>query len=238
MAIETRLSSRQNFWHMLYIVGFTAFGLWGWYDYAITIPNMERAVAEYEAAEKTKGDLEKQSATAALDEAQKAAFKAAESTLAKYKEKPVPPAAYDRAVQLWLYMVGCGGSVPFVVYMNIMARRRRYRLDDDGTLTTPEGVFRHDEIVGLDLSKWMEKWIAKVKVADGREIKLDDYQYQFTEDIVGVLAARFEPGKWTSDARPIGDPKSRDTKKALAEQEAREAAEAESSGQDSGSESN
>ena len=41
--------------------------------------------------------------------------------------------------------------------------------------------------------------------------------------IVGVLAARFEPGKWTSDARPIGDPKSRDTKKALAEQEAREA---------------
>jgi len=31
---------------------------------------------------------------------------------------------------------------------------------------------------------------------------------------VAKLAARFHPGKWTSDARPVGDPKSRDTKAA------------------------
>jgi hypothetical protein len=37
---------------------------------------------------------------------------------------------------------------------------------------------------------------------------------------VALLAARFYPGEWTSDARPIGDPKSRDTKKAEQEERA------------------
>jgi hypothetical protein len=46
---------------------------------------------------------------------------------------------------------------------------------------------------------------------------LDDFLYTGVEDIVATLAARFHPGQWTSDARPIGDPKSRDTKKAAAE---------------------
>jgi hypothetical protein len=72
--------------------------------------------------------------------------------------------------------------------------------------------------VGIDLTTWMSKAIAWVEVEGGRRIQLDDYKYRFTEDIVGVLAQRFYPGEWTSDARPIGDPKSRDTKKALAEQ--------------------
>jgi hypothetical protein len=53
-------------------------------------------------------------------------------------------------------------------------------------------------------------------------VKLDDYEYKGVEDIVAVLAARFHPGQWTSDARPIGDPKSRDTKAALAAAKAAE----------------
>jgi hypothetical protein len=74
------------------------------------------------------------------------------------------------------------------------------------------------------MANWMEKSIATVVTTDGKRINLDDYEYKGVEDIVAVLAARFHPGQWTSDARPIGDPKSRDTKKALAEAEAAAAA--------------
>jgi hypothetical protein len=80
------------------------------------------------------------------------------------------------------------------------------------------------QLADVDMSIWMEKSIATVVTTDGKRIGLDDYQYQGIEDIVAVLAERFHPGQWTSDARPIGDPKSRDTKKAAAEAEAAAAA--------------
>jgi hypothetical protein len=64
------------------------------------------------------------------------------------------------------------------------------------------------------MSQWMSKSTAFVEISDGPRIKLDDYKYAGIEDLVAVLAARFHPGEWTSDARPIGDPKSRDTVKA------------------------
>jgi len=116
-----------------------------------------------------------------------------------------------------VYMVGCGVGVPWFLFTQIGLMRRKYRLDDDGTLHAPEGTFASEQIVGLDLSKWMSKAIATVEVEGGTQIKMDDYKFRYTEDIVGVLAQRFYPGEWTSDARPIGDPKSRDTKKAAAE---------------------
>ncbi|MFM7052625.1 MAG: hypothetical protein ACKOYN_10925 [Planctomycetota bacterium] len=234
MAIETRLHSRQTIWHIAYTLACVLFAAWGWYDYAVKYPAQDARYAEYKELSDIKERLDKGD-TAALTPEEQAELRRATDGLAKFVEVPAPRSRFDYQVQIWVYMVGCGASAPFFVLMNIQARRKRYRLDDDGTLTTPDGTFRQDEIVGLDLSKWMDKWIAKVKVADGREVALDDYKYQYTEDIVGVLAARFEPGQWTSDARPIGDPKSRDTKKALAEQEAREAAGASDDGDPQGS---
>jgi hypothetical protein len=157
---------------------------------------------------------------AGLSDAEKEQFRVANDVLNRYKdEKPAEPAAYDRPVQLWLYIVGCGVlGVPWFVWAQWQISRRRYRLDDDGTFHAPEGTFSREQIVGIDLTTWMSKAIAWVEVEGSRRIQLDDYKYRFTEDIVGVLAQRFYPGEWTSDARPIGDPKSRDTKKALAEQ--------------------
>jgi hypothetical protein len=49
---------------------------------------------------------------------------------------------------------------------------------------------------------------------------------------VAAFAARFYPGEWTSDARPVGDPKSRDTKRALAEQAAADAGQHAATGDD------
>lgn len=236
MAITTKIQPRQTWRNLGYAGLCLALALWGWYDYSVTIPRREAEVAEWTEADATRSELEALAKTAPLDEAQKARFKTAEATLAKYTEKPVPPAAYDRAVQMWLYIVGCGVlGVPPFLYAQWRLSRQRHRLDDDGTLHGPEGSFPSDKVTGIDLSKWMDKGLATLEVEGGGRVVLDQWKFQFTEDIVGVYAQRFEPGKWTSDAYPIGDARSRETKRALAEKEAaEEAAEAGASSGDDG----
>ena len=105
-------------------------------------------------------------------------------------------------------------GVPWFAWAQWRLSRSRYRLNDDGSFDCGAGSFAHDEVTGIDMDRWMAKSIAFVLLKDGRRIELDDFKYKGVEDIVAALAARFHPGQWTSDARPIGDPKSRDTKKA------------------------
>jgi len=225
MAIETKVQTKLTLQNTAYAVICLGLGMWGWYDYSISIPRQQATFEEYAAAEKTKSELENLAKATALSDAEKEQFRAASDVLLRYKdEKPAEPAAYDRPVQLWLYIVGCGVmGVPYFVWLQFSLSRRRYRLDDDGTLHAPEGTFTPEKIVGLDLTKWMAKSIATVEVEGGTKITLDDYKYKHVEDIVAALAARFYPGEWTSDARPIGDPKSRDTKKAQEDAEKRAA---------------
>lgn len=216
MAIETKVQTKLTLQNTAYAVLCLGLALWGWYDYSVSIPRQQAAFEEYAAAEKTKSELENLAKATSLSDAEKEQFRTASDVLLRYKdEKPAEPAAYDRPVQLWLYIVGCGVmGVPYFVWLQFSLSRRRYRLDDDGTLHAPEGTFAPGKIASLDLTKWMAKSIATVEVEGGTKITLDDYKYKHVEDIVAALAARFYPGEWTSDARPIGDPKSRDTKKA------------------------
>jgi len=226
MAIETRIQPRQTLQNVAYGIICLALGIWGWYDYAIKIPAQEAAFVEFTAAEKVKSALEETARTTPLNEQQKAEYTVARELLEfKYKEKPAEPAAYDRAVQLWLYIVGCGvAGVPWFAWAQWQLSRKRFKLNDDGSFVSAEGTFAADQIAGIDMSKWMAKSIARVETADGRKIELDDYKYKGVEDIVATLAARFHPGEWTSDARPVGDPKSRDTIKAKQDAEAAAAA--------------
>lgn len=230
MAIETRVQPRQTIQNVAYGVLCLGLGIWGWYDYAVKIPNAEAAFIAYTDAEQSKSELEELARTGTLSDAQREQYKLAESTLALFKEKPAEPAEYDRAVQLWLYIVGCGVlGVPWFAYAQWNLSRLRFRLGDDGSFSAPEGQFSAEQITGIDMSRWMSKSIAEVEAEGGVRIRLDDYQHKGVEDIVAHFAARFEPGKWTSDARPIGDPKSRDTK---AQQEAASGQSPESQGSD------
>lgn len=213
MAIETRIQPRQTIQNVAYGIICLALGLWGWYDYSVKIPNSESAFREYTAASERKAVLEKVTADRPLNDAEKVEYNAVQQTLTKYKEKPAEPAAYDRPVQLWLYIVGCGVmGVPYFAFMQWQLSRKRFRLGDDGSFECAEGKFTAAQVTGIDMSRWMAKSIATVQVEGGLAIALDDFKYKGVEDIVAHFAARFEPGKWTSDARPIGDPKSRDTK--------------------------
>ena len=120
------------------------------------------------------------------------------------KGRPTPPAAYDRPVQLWMYMVGCGVmGVPWFLWQWIATARRRYSLEDDGTLVAPEGRFGRTEIADIDMDKWMSKSLATVVLADGRKLVLDDYKHRDMHLIVGAIASERYPEKWSPEARDL-----------------------------------
>ncbi len=219
MPIETRIRPSMTAKNLIAAVVCLGFGVWGWYDYAVKIPQERADFAAFTEAEKINSEIEAASRTRTLTDEEREKAKEARATLDRFKEaKPSEPASYDDDIQLWVYIVGCGVlSGPYFLYAQWKLTRRRFRLDDDGTLHAPEGTFAADQLADLDMSRWMEKSIATAVTTNGTRIDMDDFLYTGVEDMVATLAARFHPGQWTSDARPIGDPKSRDTKKAAAE---------------------
>ncbi len=118
---------------------------------------------------------------------------------------PEPPASYDRWVNFWIYFVGTGIlGTPWFVWKLWSRRGQAWRLEDDGSFSTPDGVFAAEEIADIDMSIWMKKSIAKVLIKDRAEpIVLDDYEYADVYLIVGALASRFHPDEWTEEAKLI-----------------------------------
>ena len=117
---------------------------------------------------------------------------------------PESPASYDGFVNFWIYFIGCGVlSTPYFVYRLFSRRGKVWRLEEDGTLSTPEGVFPPEAIKDIDMSIWMKKSIARVETEGlGGTLVLDDYEYQDMYLIVGALAHRFYPEEWTAEAKP------------------------------------
>ena len=135
---------------------------------------------------------------------------------------PEPPASYDRWVNFWIYFVGTGIlGTPWFVWKLFSRRGQTWRLEDDGSLSTPDGVFGRDMIDDIDMSIWMKKSIAKVEIKDRSEpIVLDDYEYADVYLIVGALASRFHPDEWTEEAKPIKEGGDDEEDGALEESEA------------------
>jgi hypothetical protein len=232
MAIETRIQSRQTIQNVAYAVICLGLGLYGWYDYSIAYPAQDAIATQKESYKAMYDELLAVPAESRSPE-QQAQLKEADAFLNEHKEAPKKREEYDYAIQLWLFIVGCGVlGTPWFVWAQWQLGRKKFRLDDDGTFHAPEGTFPASKITGIDMNRWMAKSIAWVEIEGGQRIAIDDFKYKGVEDIVAALAARFHPGQWTSDARPIGDPKSRDTKKQLAEQAAKAAAGSEAGGSD------
>ena len=121
-----------------------------------------------------------------------------------------PPSKYDRPMQ-WLFIL----CLPFgFYYLRAYTKMKKsagiYSLSNDGTLSTPEGVWKSDEITDIDMGRWIAKtgnarstWTAKAIVGDGSPILLDDYVYNDMHMIIGALAHRFYPDQWTPLARRV-----------------------------------
>ena len=245
MAIQTSIKRSFIFWNVLYIVLCGGLGAWGAYDYWVTIPAQEQAVATYEElnvrraelemrgvlwtllAKKADGTItETESETLeeirlAMQEAdlpgppppltdeEKEEYKALKKTIEVDFENtaPEPPASYDGWVNFWVYFVGTGIlGTPWFVWKLLSRRGMSWRLEEDGSLVTPEGTFPADQITDIDMSVWMKKSIARVEVEGATgPIVLDDYEYENVYLIVGALAHRFHPDAWTEEAKPVKD---------------------------------
>jgi hypothetical protein len=147
------------------------------------------------------------SAPPPLSDAEKARYSEIKDTLTREFEntQPEPPASYDRWVNLWVYVVGTGIlGTPYFAWRLFSRRGQTWRLEDDGSLVTPEGTYPADAIQDIDMSIWMKKSIAKVQVQGRAEpVVLDDYEYQDAYKIIGTLAHQFHPDEWTEDAKPV-----------------------------------
>ena len=124
----------------------------------------------------------------------------ADEALAIYGDA-TQPSAYDRPIQ-WLF-IACLPFVPFYAWTFLSTRKRWYRLDPDGTLHMPEGVWKQEEIADIDMNKWMAKSVCWVVNTDSTRIKLDAHIHKNLDKIIGVIAHHLRPDEWSLDARPV-----------------------------------
>ena len=92
----------------------------------------------------------------------------------------------------------CALAPSRVVYVSCQPER----LADERALFA-RGGYALTQVTGIDMSRWMSKSIATVKLADGRSIVLDDYKYRNMHLIVGAIASARYPEDWTEDARDL-----------------------------------
>ena len=209
MAIETSLQPRQKWWNLLYAVICAGLAAWGAYDYWVSIPRREAEFVAYEANKKRHEELAAAATKAPLADAEREEYLRLDAEFQKRasENRPVPtmPPAYDRPVQFWMYMVGCGVlGVPWFLWQWLSIAGKRYRLEDDGTLRAPgQPPVPADAIADIDMTKWMSKSLATVRTADGKSIVLDDYKFRDTHLIVGAIAARLYPDDWSSDGKDL-----------------------------------
>jgi hypothetical protein len=216
MAIQTSIQPFTLWRNLGFAMLCAIFAVWGWYDYEYKIPRLERDSAAYQSAKDSRAALEKAAESAPLNEAQLKQMDEAKAVLADIKDRygngvPNKPATYDRPMQLWLYVVGCGLlGVPSFLWPIVRTSRQVFRLDDDGTLHTPDGTIRADQIVDIDMSRWCSPtgdrrstWTAKAVLQDGRQILLDDHDHRNMHLIIGAIAHRLHPESWTAEAKRV-----------------------------------
>jgi len=205
MAITTTMQPRQLWMNGLYAVLCLVLALWGWYDYEIKIPNDQKAFDEHKQLSEEAVAIEKTKETVgALTDAEIIRYEELTAKLKEYKDAPVEPGKYDRDIQMWLYIIGCGiCGVPYFAWQLWSIGRRRYALGDDGRLVLPEGTFPIADIPAIDMSRWMSKSIAVITLPDGRTSTLDDYKFKGMDRIVHALVTRLEPGQWTDEVKPV-----------------------------------
>ena len=210
MAIETTLQARQKWWNILYAVICAGLGAWGAIDYWVTIPRKEAEVAAYEVAATTAEEMEAKARAAAaapgaaqtLSAEDVKAYEAAKAVVDK--GKPVAPAAYDRPVQMWLYIIGCGVlGVPWFLWEWLSAASKKYRLNADGSFEFNRRTIPMEDIADIDMAKWMSKSVATVVAKYGTRITLDDYKFKNSNLIIGGIAARLYPNDWDADGRDL-----------------------------------
>jgi hypothetical protein len=207
MAFESRVRPRQFWFTVGYAVLCAVLGLWGAYDYWKRIPRQEAEFAEYQSATERVKRYADRSVPGAprLTAEEESDYQQAREVVDRFASgAPTPVAFYDRPLQLWVYMLGCGiVGTGWCVVSLVRTSSRSFKLDDQGMLHAGTRRIGPDEVTGIDMARWMAKSIATLRVRDGAPIVLDDYKYGGMHLIVGTYAHRFDPQRWNADATPV-----------------------------------
>ena len=146
-----------------------------------------------------------------LDQAQQIEYSEAERVLSEFKdEKPQPPSKYDGIINLWLWVIGGVATIPFLLWPFWKFRHGGWILSEDGALTTPSGkVHPGEEIKDIDMSTWRglldpqasnkTTWQAKIILANGQKLVIDDYLWEGADKIIAHFAHQFHPNSWDAE---------------------------------------
>lgn len=208
MALVATAKKKRVLWLGAYGILSLVLAVWGAYDYWVRIPDHERDFALFASNKEVFDQLEAKAATTALTEGEIRSYSEAKEVLSSFKDStPEPVPAYDRPLQLWVYIIGCGVlGVPWLVFEIVRLRKQRLELDNDGTLTFNGLSLTGEQIQSIDMSRWMSKSIATVHGTNGERVKIDDYHLQDAHLIIGRIANRFTPDMWNLDATRVKPP--------------------------------
>ena len=216
MSIKTSISPLYAGQKLFAVVLCAVFGLWGAYDYAIKIPRkeatflrFEQLKSELEQLDKSKSDHQQHGTQPSQAERDRYSQVTTElNSLTPGGNAPTRPSKWDRTTQ-WLY-IACLPFAFWFLWLFIKAKRQHYELDDGGgTLHfqgDPEfgqGAWAREQIVDIDMSRWMAKSVAYLIDSKGTRLKLDAYLHKDLHLIIGAIASRFYPDKWDAQAKEI-----------------------------------
>jgi hypothetical protein len=208
MAVICALRTKRLIWLVVYAVLCFALGVWGAYDYWVRIPQDEQRYREFEDVKSTFDSLQKKSNEGkSLNAEERTAYEESKKRVAEFQPPPSPVPAWDRPLQLYVYVIGCGIiSTPWFLWSLRKARGKRVELtdfSDAGVLRSSDTTFEVRHATEIDMSRWMSKSIAVVRGPDGASIEIDDYMLQDGEKVVGFFAHRFLPAEWTTEAKRV-----------------------------------
>ncbi|NBX35970.1 MAG: hypothetical protein EBR10_01930 [Planctomycetes bacterium] len=208
MPVVCELRTKRLVWLVVYIVVCFALGVWGAYDYWIRIPHDEQRFRDYETVKGSFDSLQKKADEGrTLNADERKQYEESKKRVAEYQPPPSPVPAWDRPLQLYVYVIGCGViSTPWLIWSLQRARRKRVELSDlsdTGVLRGGETTIEVRQVTEVDMSRWMSKSIAVVRGPAGASIEIDDYLLQDGEKVVGFFANRFHPSEWTTEARRV-----------------------------------
>lgn len=212
MPVTTTIAKSFVGWMLIFTILCLVFGLWGVYDLTVDIPHRQQQHDRFVEVQQRLAALneistEREASGQPITDEEIAEYTSLENEmqqLAPGGENPVSPGKFDPLIQ-WIYIL-CLPCVPYFILQLARAWGKSYRLDEDMTLHHPEGTWKAQDIVDIDMSRWMAKSIAWVVHVDGTRVKLDDYHYTNTHLIVGAIAQRKYPEKWDSEAKQIKSP--------------------------------
>lgn len=207
MAIQSRLATGYWMRKAILTVLFFGFGLWGVYDGWVAWPKEAAQWREYNEKYLPLESRDRNGESLIGED-----FQTWNELKAKYTKAPRERTELDVRFQRWIIVPLCFGVGALFLLTWRLSARRSYTYNDDGSLVAPEGVFRADEMTGIDMTRWMSKSIAMLEIAGGpkgggKAVKLDAWIYANLEDVIETLNKRFHPEEYKSDdaAEPEAD---------------------------------